>query len=159
MTDGKIIGGRFAPHALVPTERRELWVPPSLAAKRKGFSICDPSFARDHKCVVYRQLIRRKAGTQARPYGGMIHCPAWVDINETHGDNVREMLFNSATTLADEQTEGFDDEFLWQDSDEMQGTIDIQQWPELTYSMERWNRFLTGEFVKRDSPQIILDVG
>lgn len=145
-----------APTGLDIIRRRELWLPEQTAVGRRGFEICDPAFARDHKMVAFKYRLDE---TQ-RWLGQLIHAPKGEDLDAPGADGVswRDQIYLLLSGIIERATQSAanpDGVFVYQHSDEMQGRTWIDQWPETEHCRERWDAFVRFEPPRRDSPQVL----
>lgn len=147
------------PIGLEVAKRTELWLPEQSAVGRKGFEICDPTFAQSHKMVAYKFRLSERH----RWYGHLVHSKLGEDIDEKGGDGLsfRDQIHRLMVGIIERATrseQNPDGIFVHHDSDEMQGKTWIEQWPELEHCVARWDRFYWLVPPKRDSPQLIENV-
>jgi len=112
-----------------------LWLPPKL--KRR---IVVPSDAHTQKVIYYK----------GRPYGSgpwygdILRCHYNVDLDEPGHDGItlRDQIHLRLTGLLERVGAH---RFVYQGSDERQGTTLIEEWPEFQHTDERWDRFVRRE--------------
>lgn len=141
--------GIIIPSALTPDSRRSLWLPPDVARRQEGFDTCDPEFAKDHKMVAYKAMADDGSGWR----GQILHMEnKWsLDDKGQDGISTRDQIHLVMTGLRERS----DNRFVWQKSDEMQGTIYIEEWSELEHCEARWNAFVRRIPPRRDSEQVL----